>query len=285
MSQLNFQERLNLYQKFYLNFFKEFHYPIDFLSNMPGNYGDHLIWSGCINLFNLINLNFNQLSYEELLVTRERKSRILVIPGSGAMTLRWHEWLPELVIRMSKIYKKVIIMPSEYEIHVDIVFKALTLSNVYPMARDVTSYNQIKKISKALIAPDPALWALKFLPHNKIVSDTKNPLIALRDDLGSELIKNNFIISKSNLDISLSVNSLEDFIVTINKYNQIVTDRLHVLVASVMLGKKVYYLDPANEKITRYIQFHFRDDFKDQVSLITTQWLIKNKFIYKGSKK
>jgi len=283
--QINFQDRLQLYQDFYLNLFNEFRYPIDFLSSMPGNYGDHLIWSGCINLFNLINLNFNQLSYEELLASRQNKNRILVIPGSGAMTLRWHEWLPKLIIRMSKIYKKVIIMPSEYEVHVDVVFKALTLSNVYPMARDAISYNQIKKISKAIIAPDPALWALKFLSHKKIVSDAKKTLIAFRNDVGSELIKNKFIISKSNNDISLSVNSLENFIATINKYNQIVTDRLHVLVASIMLGKKVFYIDPANEKITRYIQFQFRDYFKDQVFLITTQWLIKNKFIYKGSKK
>ena len=60
--QINFQERLNLYQKFYLNFFKEFQHPIDFLASMPGNFGDHLICRGCMNLFNFFPISNNSPS-------------------------------------------------------------------------------------------------------------------------------------------------------------------------------------------------------------------------------
>ena len=87
-----------------------------------------------------------------------------MIPGSGALTSKWHEWLPGLVLSASKVFERIVILPSEYEHQVPIVQEALLQKNVFPFAREVESYAKIKAYGKAELALDLALCCgLQFL--------------------------------------------------------------------------------------------------------------------------
>jgi exopolysaccharide biosynthesis predicted pyruvyltransferase EpsI len=56
----------------------------------------------------------------------------------------------------------------------------------------------------------------------------------------------------------------------------VVTDRLHVAVASVLFGERLMYLDPDRLKTSNYFIFTFRDRFNDRVHRCPAAWLIAN---------
>lgn len=71
--------------------------PVWLLTRMPGNMGDHLIWSGTERLMTSGGVEYVCISIGELQQSAGRqRPGTLVIPGSGALTTRFHEWLPEL---------------------------------------------------------------------------------------------------------------------------------------------------------------------------------------------
>ena len=46
-------------------------------------------------------------------------------------------------------------------------------------------------------------------------------------------------------------------------------------VASVMLGKNVNFVSPNNHKISRYLQFSFRNEFDEQMRERDISWLVE----------
>jgi hypothetical protein len=62
-----------------------------------------------------------------------------------------------------------------------------------------------------------------------------------------------------------------------------VTDRLHVAVAGVMLNKKLFYIDPDDEKISSYFNFTFgsltptEDVFKVDLSWLNDKNYLKSR--------
>jgi exopolysaccharide biosynthesis predicted pyruvyltransferase EpsI len=73
------------------------------------------------------------------------------------------------------------------------------------------------------------------------------------------------LASEDNEDLSTASPNLNQFLERIRASEIIFTDRLHVVVAAVLLGKQVEYLDPRNRKISNYIEFNFESDFKKLV--------------------
>jgi exopolysaccharide biosynthesis predicted pyruvyltransferase EpsI len=114
--------------------------------------------------------------------------------------------------------------------------------------------------------------------HNNDNTHCKT-LLALRMDQGSLLADHGFAPAASNNDISLSCGNLDEFIHAIRSVNIIITDRLHVMVAAVMLGKQIKFVDPYNHKISRYIEFNFGKGFSEQLSHKTIEWLLVNQYI------
>ena len=57
------------------------------------------------------------------------------------------------------------------------------------------------------------------------------------------------------------------------------SDRLHVVVAAVMLGKAVHYVDPSRRKISAYVDYVFRDEFRNRLVQRDEQWLAAQGFI------
>jgi len=252
--------------------------PLTLLSEIPGNIGDHLIWLGTERMLTSSGLTFDRLPMQVLQGSlSQRRKGILLIPGSGALTAKWHEWLPSLALVASKMFERVVILPSEFEPAVPIVHEVLLQENVFPFAREAESYAKIKGYGRAELALDLALWAgdcVSAQPDDYEQSP-KNQLLAMRKDAGSLLVDNGFKAAKHNNDISLSCKNLSEFWGCIRESSEVVTDRLHVAVAAVMLNKHVHYVDPYDHKISRYIRFNFQDEFHSQLHHHDPLWLME----------
>jgi hypothetical protein len=175
------------------------------------------------------------------------KARHFFIPGSGAFDRRWHEWLPDTVLAASNNFGRVIILPSSYDVSVPVVARSLSQRNVYPFAREATSYSAIKHLNHAALCFDCATF-FNFKASAKAGSradDGKAPLLVLREDAGNLLGTEGYAPNSAlNEDISLTMACLDDWMAKIRKATTVTTDRLHVGVAAVLLGKQRVYIDP-----------------------------------------
>lgn len=122
---------------------------------------------------------------------------------------------------------------------------------------------------------------MDFSPIEKIhsASHLGNVLLALRTDSGSLLSRFDLQPAKHNNDISLTCENLDDFLSTIRLVQTVVTDRLHVVVAGLMLGKQVHFVDPYDKKISRNVKYNFRDEFSGQLKQQTEGWLADNGYV------
>ena len=262
--------------------------PLALLSEMPGNIGDHLIWSGTQRFLEKEDLDFSNVLVRQVLDRLHPYSnKTLLVPGSGAMTSLFNEWLPETVSKASKKFREVVILPSEFEPGVTNVQDSLMLPNVYPFCRDSESYGKLKQLGKAGLGLDLALWAFDFrTPTSDIFGDTNpgNVLLALRTDSASSIDMENFSFSQTNNDISLTTRNLNDFLEKILAADTVVTDRLHVVVSGVMLGKNVRFVDPFNYKITRYLRHNFGSRFTERTQQRDVNWLSDQGYVTRLSR-
>lgn len=253
------------------------------LKDMMGNIGDHLIWAGTREILDDLSVYYQEITIQQI---RSRNSlntgnECLLIPGSGAFDERWHEWLPQLVIDASKTFGKVLILPSAFDASVPIVKECLQKKNVYAFAREPASFCAIKSIGNVSLAFDCALY-FDFQRYRK--PNAAGTLCALREDAGSLIDRSRYAISASNNDISLTTRSLDEWLMQIANAAVIITDRLHVAVASIMLQKELVYLDPYNKKISTYLDYIFSKTTPDKVKQVDCQWLLNNKYIEGGER-
>ena len=218
------------------------------------------------------------MSVADLALTPHRLAgATLAVPGSAAWTTRWHEWLPDLVLLASAHADRVVVLPSSFDISVPVVARALSQPNVYPICREPRSFRQLRTRGRAALALDPALYAFDFRapgPSSGAAGFERRTLVALRTDRGSRLQARGWsIVDGVSDDISVTAADLDSFLATIQNSARVVTDRLHVAVAAVMLGKQVDYLDPYDRKISTYAQFAFRDEFDDRLAQRDERWL------------
>lgn len=257
---------------------------IRLLSAMRGNVGDHLIWKGTETLLHMEGINFDCMSLDDLEAMSDTPiGGTLVIPGSGAFTTLWHEWLPQFVSSASRLFEQVVILPSEYHPDVSIVHEALTRPNVYAFARDPVSYQRIRPYGRAVLALDPALYAFDVSIGDcspRPDHDLGHVLVALRTDAGSQLGKSGLSPDAANDDISVSRADLAEFLYAIEAVDSVVTDRLHVAVAAIMLGKTLRFVDPYEQKISRYAAFAFRSEFDATIGQRDETWLVSHGFAF-----
>jgi exopolysaccharide biosynthesis predicted pyruvyltransferase EpsI len=271
---VNFNQLNNNYHLSLCEFLKKQN-SIFLLDELPGNLGDHLIWEGTEHFLNSNGIHFIKipvLNIHEVL----NKNASLVIPGSGALDTLFHEWLPRLVIEAADRFGKVIILPSSYDSRVPIVVDCLKKSNVFAFSREVESYKSCKNFSNISLSLDCALY----FPFDRYLHDSiSNELLVLRDDQGSMIDKKLYSMPKNN-DISLTLENIDEWVNKIADYETIITDRLHVAVAAVMMNKKLYYIDPYNNKISIYFNFSFANCDLLNIEKIDQSWLIEHGYIY-----
>jgi len=250
--------RLSKYAQDLVEILRSSEKPIYYLSDMPGNWGDKLIHRGTEIFLKSSGLEIIKVSLHELNTLKSIRGTLLV-PGSGALHLSFNEWLPDLVLASADQFSQVIVLPSQFNTDVESVKTLLQRPNVFCIAREARSYNQIKQLAKVGIGLDLALHYFgKRIEYISEDSDIESLLIALRQDQGSMLSTAEFeVLGNLNNDISWTSKDLEHFVNQIETATLVVTDRLHIALTAVMLGKKLYYLETHDDKIKTYLEYHF----------------------------
>jgi exopolysaccharide biosynthesis predicted pyruvyltransferase EpsI len=249
--------------------------PLRLIVHMPGNIGDELIWQGCCDLFDRHHIEAERTDHRRALEGEQREST-LVIPGSGALTRFWHEWLPELILRASRRYRRVVVLASDYDVDIPVVAEALARPNVWAFARQPLSYAAIRRFGRAALMPDPALWCRRLQQPPAATAPPDGPLLlCLRTDKGSCLRDLPYGIDPvRNCDLSSVSPDLDHFLAAIAAAGHVVTDRLHVAVSAVMFGRRLSWIDPYDRKISAYLAFAFDDSQRARCAPIDTEELL-----------
>lgn len=199
-----------------------------------GNLGDHLIYYGLRTALRQYNISF-----DEIYMDRPMTGDTLFIAGCGGYCKFWNgimEWLQPYL----KSFKKVYILPSTF----DKAFKPvrdflLNLpSNTEVYCRERTSYEFVSEIlvSRAHLSKDSAFY----IPWEKYMNQGRGVLHSFRTDRErSHRVR----MPDDNIDVSLTSADEEDMLRRIASYREIHTDRAHVAISAVMLGKNTYIYD------------------------------------------
>ena len=197
----------------------------------PGNIGDHLIHAGMRRL--LGPMDYREVSLRQLDGVR---GQVAVITGSGG----WcepHQHLPPYLPRIENQFERVIIFPSSFDTTVKSVRKALSRTRALVFAREFASYEQIRRLCRSEIAHDTAF----FFDFDPYLRPGHGTLLAFRTD--SEAVEEG--VPRGNREISITCESLDEFLWTIARHEVVKTDHAHVMIAAALLGKEVYY-KPSN---------------------------------------
>jgi hypothetical protein len=197
----------------------------------PGNMGDHLIHAGIRRL--LGEIEYREVS---LLQLAGVGGQLAVITGSGGWC-EAHQHLPPYLSRIEKRFERVIIFPSSFDTSVKSVRKALSRTRALVFAREFISYEQIRQLCRADIAHDTAFF-FDFNPYRR---PGRGTLLAFRIDPEAATEG----VPHGNRDISVTCESLDEFLRAIARHESVKTDRAHVLIAAALLGKEVHYA-PSN---------------------------------------
>lgn len=202
---------------------------VDFF-RFPGNYGDSLIWHGTKILLGLLNI---KEQYVE--ISSPKYNDILFIDGGGNF-VDYYSDVRDFLLKKPSLYNEIVILP-----HTIFGKKQIEVLNSISSKLTVFCREKIsaKFVKEKLIHGDVYLWH-DCAFYNTFLSITSGSgvLNAFRSDKESVL----HLLPELNIDISYNgyaTKPLNDFINTLQKYERINTDRLHVAIAATLLGKKV----------------------------------------------
>ncbi|MCX6754891.1 MAG: polysaccharide pyruvyl transferase family protein [Candidatus Nomurabacteria bacterium] len=215
-----------------------------------GNYGDSLIWHGTLKLMEELSINLKYVNTEDGV-----HNNVLFIDGGGNFVDYYFD-VRDFLIKKNQQYKEVIILPHTINGEKQKSLLETLNNNVTIFCRDMISYDFVKEYAKncqVYIWHDCAFY-------NNFDSYKKNGtgiLNAFREDC--ESIKK--IKPKNNFDISKNgycKKPIKDFLEEISKYEEIRTDRLHIAIASTMLGKKVIMYPNSYYKNTAVYEYSLK---------------------------
>jgi hypothetical protein len=277
---LEFYARRSAHRDELLTYLGEQH-DLHLLTEMRGNTGDQLIWSGTRDLLASGRVPYSPITLGEVGEAAHPRSTLL-IPGSGAFDSRWHEWLPETVSTAARDFEKVVILPSSFDPTVPVVAKCLARHNVHAYAREERSYRCIEGLGRASLSLDCAVYFHGFEYGGgaaALPAEDGPLLLALREDQGSRLSARGLRPDPLvNRDISLCTTRLAVWLDAVSQAARVVTDRLHVAIAAVLLGRRLTYVDPYDAKISTYFSYAFGDAFSHLVTRHSLSWLVHSGF-------
>jgi GT2 family glycosyltransferase len=193
-----------------------------------GHVGDQLIHAGLRRL--LSGITYREAS---LLHLEDARGELAVVTGGGAWC-RAHGHMPHYLPRIESQFERVIVFPSSFDVSVESVAQALRQSRALVFARERTSYEQIRALCRAELAHDTAFF-FDFAPYRSCPG--QGTLLSFRTDaeaLGGE-------VPAGSSDVSLTCESLDEFLWTIARHEVVHTDRAHLMIAAALLGKRVHY--------------------------------------------
>lgn len=222
MKEYDLKKFLEKYKNFNVDFFR-----------FGGNYGDSLIWHGTMKLLSELNI---RVDYVDLV--SEKKNKVLLIDGGGNL-VDYYTDVRDFLTAKPALYNKIVILP--HTIFGDKQIKILNnlQSDTTIFCREKVSVDFVaKNIKKGKVY----LWhdCAFYNSFEKSKVEGVGTLNAFRSDQESILkMKPN-----PNNDISYNgyaTKPLDGFLETLQKYNKINTDRLHVAIAAALLGKRVNF--------------------------------------------
>lgn len=241
-----------IFEEFLINFLKN--KKVAYCPNI-GNAGDALIWYGTMCFFKKLGISYipyNLAMKYGLLPDMD----VIVYGGGGNFVPYYHNCSTFLEENMGSS-KPILLLPHTIQGYENLLEHLLP--NVMIFCREQMSYDHCKSFvpfkENVILAHDLAFFAdLSFAELKEENNPPKN-LFAFRTDIEIHPLRKNMILPSSNQDISqcgwISEASsydanyavVEKFINTINDYDIVWTDRLHVAIAAFLLGKKVHLFD------------------------------------------
>jgi len=205
---------------------------VDFY-RFPGNYGDSLIYHGTKTLLDELNIDINFVETDSDIV-----NDILFIDGGGNLVDEYDD-VYSFLVKKHRMYKKIVLLPHTIRGERQSKLIQSLGSNVTIFCREKITYEFVKKnVTKA----ECYLWFdCAFYNDLKDYSGAGEGILnSFRVDVES----NKKELPTDNEDISYNgwcMKPLLGFLKKIEKYKEIRTDRLHVAIASAMLGKRVLF--------------------------------------------
>jgi exopolysaccharide biosynthesis predicted pyruvyltransferase EpsI len=193
-----------------------------------GNIGDDLIHAGIRRL--LADIPYREVGTWDL---QNAQGDTAVITGSGGWCVPFHHQLPQALEIVEQRFRRVIILPSTFDLAEPIVRDMLQRTKALVFARERESYEQIRHVCKADIGHDCAFF-FDFAPYRRRGS---GHLLAYRTDAESARAT----VPPGSNDVSVACFGLDHWLWTIAHHDTVETDRAHVMIAAAMLGKRVMY--------------------------------------------
>jgi exopolysaccharide biosynthesis predicted pyruvyltransferase EpsI len=209
-----------------------------------GNMGDELIFAGTRQL--LSALKYREVSITDLAGVQ---GELGLITGGGS----WcgpYQYMVEYLPQIERQFKRVIILPSSYDPAVPVIRRTLSQSSATFFARELVSYEQIRSICRAELAHDCAFF-FDFRPYRIQGGGLLTSFRTDRESVGLPL-------PPENNDLSLTCETLDEWLRTIARYEVVHTDRAHVMIAAAMLGKHVRFRSSNYHKIPGIAEFSLR---------------------------
>jgi hypothetical protein len=254
--------------------------PLVFLDESVGNVGDGLIREGTQHLLDYASLPREPVSID--LRIPDSMSKTLLVRGCGGFDQHFHAFMPNVVLRAAPLYRRVVILPSSFDPSQAVVHQCLNQPNVFAIARELQSFAALAPFGRRLAVMDCAIFHRRFNSPDATISrshSAQGMLLVLRGDKGSPLVKRSLQPNPAiNDDISSSSISVDRWLDRIAAAEAVVTDRLHVAVAAALLGKKLFIIDPYDNKLSSYLAFAFGDSFAERIEKRNVEWLADKRF-------
>jgi len=213
-----------------------------------GNTGDQFIEAGIRTLLSEYNV-VELIGYG--LDLGDASGDVAVIAGGGAWCQPYHEFMPKLLPELERRFKKVVVLPSSFDVNVPDVRVALENSNAIVFARERVSFSGIRNLCAAQLAHDCAFY----FDLRKYHQSGAGTLNAFRTDKESALLRGAGKLPPDNNDISITCPSLDSWLETISRYGTIRTDRAHIMIAAALLGKNVEITSSSYHKVPAISSF------------------------------
>lgn len=219
MRQLDLREYLDDYRNRKVDFFR-----------FPGNYGDSLIWHGTKALLSSLGIVAQNVD-----ISSPKYHSILIIDGGGNL-VDYYSDVRDFLRKKSGLYDEIIILPHT-------IFGEKQIETLNTISSKLTVFCR-EKVSARLLE-EKLTHAQIYLWHdcafyNKFSKTYTGVGVfdSFRQDRESVLR----VLPATNNDISskgYATKPLKEFIETLQRYEQINTDRLHVAIGATLLGKRV----------------------------------------------
>jgi exopolysaccharide biosynthesis predicted pyruvyltransferase EpsI len=209
-----------------------------------GNVGDQLIFAGIRQLL-------RDVSYREIAIydASEASGHTAILSGGGNWCWPYHDG-PDLLCLVERRFHRVIVFPSSFDVSVPAVRDVLRATKATVFAREEASYNQIRPLCQAELAHDCAFF-FDYAPYRRAGRGVLN---AFRTDLEAA----GHPRGEVNVDVSLTCETLDEWLWTIARHELVRTDRAHVLIAAALLGKQVEYRPNSYHKVSGIVDYSLR---------------------------